>query len=126
MEPVGSKVGISSLLRVLDLAKAQQDAGAARTISPGIGSPDFNQNNFVRAIENHIDEYNHGLGNLHREVDATIDQRDSETSALLASIDPDASALYAGYSTQLSYDNRARFVASLSYSLRQTVNIRVD
>lgn len=75
----------------------------------------------VSDLEKHISDYEAGKGNLSQSYYGKLAGRRAETNGLLASSNPEASALYSAYSTiDFGYGLEARFTTGSNQSAHQS------
>ncbi len=93
-------------------ALPKSDAAFVLSAQPGLAT--LNQSLFNARIEKHIDDVRRGDGALSAGVAVELERRDQQASTALAASDPESASIYAGYSTALGYDKKARFISSVS------------
>ena len=80
---------------------------------------------FSQKLYKHINDHYKGEGQISRDVNRQLAQKDSDISNALNSQDPKASLQYSAYSTAgFSYSSRARFISGIDSTVKLSSGLR--
>ncbi len=85
--------------------------------------PSLSDSTFNGRLEKYLDDYRKGRSFQSNEVPSELKSKSIATANILAERDPKSLLLSGAYSTALSYDQKARFISSLSETTSRLVDI---
>ncbi len=103
---------------------AKKDAEKSTVAAEPAAFVTLSSNGDVSDLEKHISDYEAGKGNLSQAYYGKLAGRKAETNGLLASSNPEASALYSAYSTiSFQYGQEARFTTGTNQTAKQSAEL---